>query len=222
MEKIYIIKRLLSSLIDKVLILIFFVITFMCIFPYETGKLGHYSALLDESPLSYHSQDEYLAMRGTYGDKVIYCNIEEFAQYLNNIQNQPELLKPFEGETLFRDLQITGFFIIINFIYYFLFEWIFHASLGKKMCGFAIVSRSYKKISWKEAIKRCFILLLLMLLAIYLRFLFNINYYITILLFFLIVDISVFINGKSLIDIMTNTCVVKKIFIENNEKLSNE
>ena len=51
--------------------------------------------------------------------------------------------------------------------------------------------------------------------AVGLRFTFDINYYMTILLFFLIVDTSVIIKGKSLIDIMTNTYITKRKIYKN-------
>lgn len=104
----------------------------------------------------------------------------------------------------------NGAFIIVNFIYYLLWEWIFRASLGKFLCGLTVASDNNQPTTEKEIIKRCFLLLLLMIAAVGLRFTFDINYYMTILLFFLIVDTSVIIKGKSLIDIMTSTYITKE------------
>jgi len=53
-------------------------------------------------------------------------------------------------------------------------------------------------------------LFLLMMVAVGLRFIFDMNYYITIFVFFLIIDIPVFIKSESTIDIITNTHVIKK------------
>ena len=75
-----------------------------------------------------------------------------------------------KGETLSWDLQITGLFIIVNFIYYLLWEWIFLASLGKFLCGLTVSSDNNQPTTEKEIIKRCFLLLLLMIAAVGLRF----------------------------------------------------
>ena len=52
MEKISFMRRLSSSLIDKVLILVLFIISALCISPYGMpSHLGSYYALLDAAPL---------------------------------------------------------------------------------------------------------------------------------------------------------------------------
>jgi hypothetical protein len=211
MENVNIAQRLLSTLIDKALILVLFVMVILCISPYGMlFKLGSYYALLDERPSSYHFQDESLAMRHVYGDKVVNSSYDKWVQYAKEIQNHPDLVKPFEGETLSWDLKITGLFIVVNCGYYLLFELLFHASFGKFLCGLVVVSKDFKKSSEKEKIKRSCLLLLLMICAVGLRFAFNTNYYVTIFLFFGAVDIFVFIKGRSLIDMITNTYIVKK------------
>ena len=54
MEKISFMRRLSSSLIDKVLILVLFIISALCISPYGMAShLGSYYALLDAVPSSY-------------------------------------------------------------------------------------------------------------------------------------------------------------------------
>lgn len=203
-------RRLLSSLIDKVLILIFFIITTLCISPYGIAlQLGSYYALLDVPPSSYHSQDTFKAMHHIY-DESIHDSTEKWIQCYKEIQKKPELIAPYEGKTLSLDLQITGLFIIVNFAYYLLWGWIFLASLGKFLCGLIIVPNNNTQTTKKGVIKRCFLLLLLMVVAVGLRFILDTNYYITILSFFLVVDASVIIKRKSLIDIMTNTHIAKR------------
>lgn len=210
MEKINFMRRLSSSLIDKILILVLFIICALCISPYGMpSHLGSYYALLDAKPSSYPSQDTYKAMHRVYGNN-IYESTERWVQCHKEISTKPELIAPYKGETLSWDLQITGLFIIVNFIYYLLWEWIFHASLGKFLCRLTVVSDNNQPITEKEIIKRCFLLLFLMIVAVGLRFTFDINYYMTILLFFLIVDTSVIIKGKSLIDIMTSTYIARR------------
>ena len=210
METTAIIRRALGSLIDKVLILLFFVIAAMSISPYGMpAHLGRYYAYLDISPSSYHSHDIYEAMECVYGD-MIYRNPDKWSQYCEEILKKPELIASHKGETLSWDLRITGIFIIVNFVYYLLGGWIFHASLGKFFCGLTIVSSNSKPIRGEKVIKRCFLLLFLMILAVGLRFAFDTNYYMTVLLFILIVDTPVIIKGKSLIDMMTNTYIIKR------------
>lgn len=216
MEKISFMRRLSSSLIDKVLILVLFIISALCISPPYgmPSHLGSYYALLDAAPSSYPSQDTYKAMHSVYGN-TIYESTEKWVQCHKEILKKPELIAPHKGETLSWDLQITGLFIIVNFIYYLLWEWIFRASLGKFLCGLTVASDNNQPTTEKEIIKRCFLLLLLMIAAVGLRFTFDINYYMTILLFFLIVDTSVIIKGKSLIDIMTSTYITKRKIYKN-------
>lgn len=84
------------------------------------------------------------------------------------------------------------------------------SSFGKYMCGLIIVSKNMYKISLQVVIKRCSLLLLFIILAISIRFVFDTNYIITSILFFLIIDIPALIQGQSTLDIVTNTYVVKK------------
>ncbi|NAA11095.1 hypothetical protein GUI34_31780, partial [Escherichia coli] len=194
---------------------VLFIISALCISPYGMAShLGSYYALLDAVPSSYPAQDTYKAMHSVY-DNTIYESTEKWVQCYKEISQKPELIAPHKGETLSWDLQITGLFIIVNFIYYLLWEWIFRASLGKFLCGLTVASDNNQPTTEKEIIKRCFLLLLLMIAAVGLRFTFDINYYMTILLFFLIVDTSVIIKGKSLIDIMTNTYITKRKIYKN-------
>ena len=116
MEKISFMRRLSSSLIDKVLILVLFIISALCISPYGMpSHLGSYYALLDAAPSSYPSQDTYKAMHSVYGN-TIYESTEKWVQCHKEILKKPELIAPHKGETLSWDLQITGLFIIVNFI----------------------------------------------------------------------------------------------------------
>lgn len=64
--------------------------------------------------------------------------------------------------------------------------------------------------AFEGAIKRCSLLLLFIVLAVSIRFVFDTNYIITSILFFLIIDIPALIHGQSILDLVTNTYVVKK------------
>ena len=60
MENKNILRRTFSFLVDKVLILLFFIIIVVSISPYwAPGALGTYSAILEMSPSHYYSQDLY-------------------------------------------------------------------------------------------------------------------------------------------------------------------
>lgn len=163
-------RRILSFLIDKVLVLLLFIIIAVSISPYGApGALGKYSALIEISPSKYYSQDLYSI-----------------------------------------DLLITTFFIFINYIYYMLSECVLRSSFGKYICGLIIVSKNMYKISLKIAIKRCSLLLLFIILTVSMRFVFDTNYIITSILFFLIIDTPALIQGQTILDLVTNTYVVKK------------
>lgn len=95
MEKISFMRRLSSSLIDKVLILVLFIISALCISPYGMpSHLGSYYALLDAAPSSYPSQDTYKAMHSVYGN-TIYESTEKWVQCHKEILKKPELIAAF-------------------------------------------------------------------------------------------------------------------------------
>ena len=170
MENKNILRRTFSFLVDKVLILLLFIIVVVSPSPYwAAGALGTYSVILKMSPSHYYSQD-------------LYSN----------------------------DLYFTVYFIIVNFIYYLLSECWLKSSFGKYICGLIIVSKDMHKISLQSTIKRCSLLLLFIVLAVSIRFVFDTNYIITSILFFLIIDIPALIHGQSILDLVTNTYVVKK------------
>lgn len=170
MENKNILRRTFSFLVDRVLILLLFIIIVVSISPYwAPGALGTYSAILEMSPSHYYSQD-------------LYSN----------------------------DLYFTVYFIVVNFVYYLLSECWLKSSFGKYICGLIIVSKDMHKISLQVAIKRCSLLLLFIVLAVSIRFVFDTNYIITSILFFLIIDIPALIHGQSILDLVTNTYVVKK------------
>lgn len=92
MEKINFMRRLSSSLIDKILILVLFIICALYISPYGMPyHLGRYYALLDAKPSSYPSQDTYKAMHSVYGDN-IYESTEKWIQSHKEISTKPELI----------------------------------------------------------------------------------------------------------------------------------
>lgn len=209
-EQKNIIRRSLSFIIDKIVILIVFLIVYIYLIYFGSFlSLGSYYALLGEKPSSYNSYDKCLAMQDVYGAEIFLFDSKEWSQCYNEIESQPELIEPFEGMTRNRDLLIIGFLIIVIFNYYLLGEWLLRASLGKRLCGLVIVSENNSRMSQGKILERNLMLLLLMVLAVAMRFVFDSSYYLTVLLFWLFIDFTVFINGRSVIDIVTNTWTLK-------------
>lgn len=210
MEQKNIIRRLLSFVIDKLVILFVFLIVYLALIYFGPFlSLGSYYALLDKKPSSYSFYDKSLAMEDVYGEEVFLFDNKKWSQYYNEIESQPELIEPFKGTTLNRDLLVTGFLTLVIFYYYSLCEWLLLASLGKRLCGLVIVSEDNRKMSQGKILERNLILLLFMVLAVVMRFVLDCSYYLTVSLFWLFMDFTVFINGRSIIDIVTNTWVVK-------------
>ena len=110
------------------------------------------------------------------------------------------------GMTRGVDLYLTTFFILINLLYYAIFECFIKASLGKYFLGGIIICRNEvqlkKKYTW---FKRAIVSGSLMVAAVYIHFLLNISLLFTALLFFLVIDVTVLTSKVSLIDILSNT-----------------
>lgn len=116
------------------------------------------------------------------------------------------------------DISVVAIFCIANFIYYFLFEAILKASLGKYICGGVAYTEDENPISVKDAFIRSLVLQLFIITAVLIRFsLLSVSYFILIILFFCILDLPVFFKKQSLVDIATNTIYLRKKAIEENK-----
>lgn len=210
MKQKNIMRRLLGFIIDKLLVLIIFLSVYfalICFGPFLS--LGSYYALLGEKPSSYGFYDKCLAMNDVYGEE-INLDYREWSRRSAEIENQPVILESFRGTTLNRDLLITGLLIFVVFNYYLFGEWLLQASLGKKISGLVILSEDGGKMPSGKILERNLMLLIFMVLAVVLRFVFDFSYYLTVCLFWLFVDFTVFINGRSVIDIITDTWVLRR------------
>ena len=203
-KKMPLFSRFVGSIIDKVLILIIFVVGSIIISPYGApGRLGRYSGLLTVSPSNYEYIDR-AAMNGygTYNDGV--------SQYYQDRERLANDL-PHIGSTMELDLSITFSFIIFNLLYYILFESIISASPGKRMLGGVLLDSSDDRIGFGNALIRAICGGALMALSVYLfRFGMLMSYYVVIIVFFLIIDIPVLFSKRSLIDILTGTKYAKR------------
>ena len=100
-------------------------------------------------------------------------------------------------------------FFVVNILYYLLCELIFKASLGKRVLKCRIRKNDGEDINIRDAFTRAAILGSLLLLAIALHMTININGYITTILFFAILDFTVFTKHRSLVDKYSDTIVAK-------------
>ena len=203
-KKMPLFRRFVGSFIDKVLILVIFVIGSIIISPYGApGRLGTYNGLMNASPENYEYIDRAAMNRyGTYSE-----GVSQYYQDQERLANEP----PHIGSTMELDLSITFSFILFNLLYYIIFESIISASPGKRMLGGVLLDSSDDRIGFGKALIRAICGGALMALSVYLfRFGMLMRYYVVIIVFFLIIDIPVLFSKRSLIDILTGTKYAKR------------
>lgn len=116
-------------------------------------------------------------------------------------------------------------FTILNMLYYFICELTLKASLGKYIMGGRCVDIFDNKVDMSSSFLRAIALGIFIFIAIQIRaFVTIISYTTTIIIFFLIVDISVLFRKRSLIDIVTGTYYknAKSLIPENVEDEDND
>jgi len=197
-------KRFIGSIIDKLLILFIFLFSFVAIEGNKGIDRGlTYLSIGNFSPSMY----EYATLDCLYiidmGFPIKYSSKSEqelLERYSNT--NYVGMVRSF-------DLTITSAFIFLNILYYLLSEIFLGASVGKyRMRGRAVDALLGERITITDAFKRAIIGGLLMFLAVWLRYLFDVSYTIAIVLFFLIIDIPIFFKRRSLIDILSKVTYV--------------
>lgn len=197
-------RRLIGSIIDKVLILFIFVAGYFVFSPYAApATLGTYVGLMNASPDNYEYMDKAEMNRyGTY-----YENIDKTYQDRVRAATEP----PHIGSTKETDIRITVSFIAVSILYFLLFETLFSASLGKRILGGVLLNRTNNKIVFKEAMNRAFArgaILFLILNMFHYASGHSIVY--AIFVFYFIMDVPVFITKRSLLDICTGTTYAKR------------
>lgn len=198
-------RRFIGSIIDKVMILLIFVIGF-CIVEGESKSTSRGLTYLS---LGYHvpSEYSYITLNSLY-------IIEHGYPVKYSHESEQEIVEKYEVEEVEEivrsfDLTITFSFIFLNILYYFLSESILGASVGKNILrGRMVDNLMRERITSSDAFKRAIFGGLLMSLAVGLRYLFDVNYIITIVLFFLIMDIPLFFKRRSLLDILSKTICI--------------
>jgi hypothetical protein len=203
-KKMSLFGRFVGSIIDKLLILIIFVVGSIAVSPYgAAGRLGTYMGLMNSSPNNYEYIDRAAMNRyGTYTD-----GVSQYYQDREKLANEP----PHIGSTIELDMSITFSFIILNLLYYFLFESILSASLGKRMLGGVLLDSADDKIGFGKALLRAICGGVLMF-GVYLLFhlQMGLSNYVVICVFFLLLDLPVFFTKRSLIDICSGTTYAKR------------
>ena len=200
-------KRLLGSLIDIWLLLCVFVVGSFVINPYgAAGNLGSYVGILNQSPNVYEHID--ILNIKHYNSREYYEGVSKDFQDKARIANGA----PYVGYTKDLDMKITFSFIILNILYYILFECLFASSLGRQVFDSFLYDNQNKKVGVGRVFLRALIKGALMSLFVFLfRYQIGLSYYVIIALFFFLMDLPVLITKRSFLDLCTGTKYVKRI-----------
>lgn len=157
---------------------------------------------------------------GSIIDKIIILVIFVAGIVVISPYDAPERLGAYIGVCMFSSYSYGGYleldmvlsfvFILLNFFYYVVFESILHASPGKWMLGGVAIDNDEDKIGFEKAMTRGVYGGALMIGSYLLHLQGIFATILVIILYFLILDISVFFKKKSLLDICTGTMYVKK------------
>ncbi len=203
-KKMPLFSRFIGSIIDKILILIIFFVGFIIISPFgAAGRLGTYIGLRNTSLSNYEYIDKAAMNRyGTYRDEV-----SQYYQDRERLANAP----PHIGSTLELDMNITFSFILLNLLFYILFESILSASPGKRMLGGIILDSTDDKIGFGKALTRGLGGGVLMAGTYFLLHLQGgLTNTVVVFVFFLLLDVPVLFTKKSLLDLCTGTTYAKR------------
>ena len=203
-KKMPLLTRFVGSIIDKIFILIIFVVGFTAISPYGApGKMGTYIGLRN-TPLDLYEYIDKSQMNsyGTYND-----GVSKYYQDMERLANDP----PHIGSTLELDMSITFTFILLNLLFYIIFESILSASPGKRMLGGVILDSADDKISFGKALTRGLCGGALMAGTYFLLHLQGgLTNTVIVVVFFLLLDLPVLFTKKSLLDLCTGTTYAKR------------
>ena len=195
----YLGRRMIGTIIDKIAIFVICFIAILVIGSFDFdffGELGVFSALFHMNTESIHSSAIGHVMANYPGDCISQHQLEinEYVSYLLRIE-----------------LKIAYLFVLINIIYYFLLESTLGVSVGKYLFRLKLINSStntHQRISILKVTMRAIVLFVTASLIIGLRWLLGFNYYVAIVLFFLVFDFTVLLWNKSLVDMVTSTKLV--------------
>lgn len=203
-KKMPLLSRFIGSIIDKVLILVIFVVSFTAISPFGApGKMGKYLGLRNTSPDLYEYIDK--SQMNSYGS--YYKGVSRGYQDLARLESNP----PHIGSTLELDMSITFTFILLNLLFYIIFESILSASPGKRMLGGVILGSADDKIGFGKALIRGLCCGAFMAGTYFLLHLQGgLTNTVVVIVFFLLLDLPVFFTKRSLLDLCTGTTYAKR------------
>lgn len=195
-------RRLAATLIDKVLILFLFVIVALIFCSGHPGaELGTFTY---STSVKYKKIESKRTLYETQLDNKKYIEENGYGEY--NIEDEE-----YEHYKTALDVYQKHIFIfvLVNLLYYFICEYFFRASLGKKILKCQIKKSDGSEINTRDIFLRSGILFALLLLAVVLQMSMNINAYITSIIFFGILDFTVFTRQQSLIDKYSDAYIVR-------------
>ncbi len=203
-QKMSLLSRFVASIIDKILILIIFVAGFTIISPYASSvKIGKYIGLFNAKLEVY----EYI-------DKTEMKNYGKFSNEVSEYYQhgvRSEMGPPHIGSTLELDKSITFAFILLNMVFYILFESILSASPGKRMFKGIIFDSAGDEIGFSKAFTRGLCGGSLMGGTYFLLHLVGgLTNIVVVIVFFLLLDLPVLFTKKSLLDLCTGTTYAKR------------
>lgn len=195
-------QRLISTIIDKILITILFVIiAFLFCAGVPGAELGHFVSQLG------------IEYKEIESEKTIHERNAEVNEWLkeNGYSQMMSDDQEYEHYKTMKDVydKYVWILVVVNLIYYLLCELIFKASIGKRILKCKVRKTDGNEIDKKDVFTRTGILGALLLLAVALQMTMNINGYITTIIFFAILDYTVFTKQCSLVDKYSDTIVEK-------------
>lgn len=198
----YLKKRMGATLIDKVILLVasFFLVFAISFIEYILSggydfisKLGTFSAIFHMSTDWVYNVAVGFVMKNYPGD-VPSSHLVEISSCYTNL--------------ILIDILYVSLFALINAIYYGFFELKYKATIGKrnmKMSLIRVKNNQGYPITPGRIMLRAAIFFTMIVFSIVFRWLSGYNYYIVIIVFFLLLDIPVLFSQKSLLDILSGT-----------------
>lgn len=216
MNSLYLLKRAVASLLDKLMIVIIIIVInfifnlfWLIMSPKEKKYMyaeesGIYYGWLFLSPHKIDKLTEIQIMR-EHGISVLECNNKEREMFRKSHIDE---YVNYKKHILMLDIIFTLFFAIINSAYFFICEITLRASLWKHIFGFTIMDERKYPIDISTAAKRAVIFIALICLVIGFRWYYGGDYFVLSFLFFLILDIPIFFTQRSLLDILSGVKLI--------------
>lgn len=195
-------KRFIASMLDKIAILIIFILAMLFVqyTPFTaSGYMGRYVELMSIPPSHYKSIDFASDNQSSKSiNTSVYYQEREADDWAKNGKQTCMNL----------DLTMTIWFVLINSFYYLVNELLFGSSFFKSLFGGTLKDNKSNNISALKVVLRNSFLSLLLITFVGLRFILDINYFTTIILFFILYDSTLFKTKRNLLDIITKSYLI--------------